>query len=242
MLVPRKERGRLNHPVTNYGHSQLGTALEIRLPEDTSTIPILLMAGIHGDEPEGTVLLSEALRTLPGKQLKSAVILSANPDGIQYGTRANSRGVDLNRNFPASNWSDDPVYYRLHMDEPQDIELRTGSSAGSEPEIQALVSIIKKIRPRAIIAFHSALACIDDPNKSRLGAWISKQTGLPHVDDVGYPTPGSFGSWAADHKIPLVTFELPPEPLTAMKTTYVPILIDLLTDTWDRSRPTDQCG
>ncbi len=190
------------------------------------------MGGIHGDEPEGTVLLSEALRTITGDQLKAAVILTANPDGIQFGTRANAHGVDLNRNFPAANWTPAPVYYRAHAGEPQEIELSPGDSAGSEPEIQALVDLINVVKPGAIIAFHSALACIDDPRMSDLGKWISGQTGLPHVVDVGYPTPGSFGSWAADQNQPLVTFELPPESLTSMKVTYVPLLIDLLMDNW----------
>ena len=33
-----------------------------------------------------------------------AVIAVANPDGLQKQTRTNANGVDINRNFPASNW------------------------------------------------------------------------------------------------------------------------------------------
>ena len=47
--------------------------------------------------------LSCALRTLK-PELRRHVVLTVNPDGCQLGLRANARGVDLNRNFPAANW------------------------------------------------------------------------------------------------------------------------------------------
>jgi len=125
MTVARKDRGKLNHQLHKYGTTQFGSPLNVILPAQ-SEVNILLLSGIHGDEPESTVLISEALRSITSIELKNAVILCANPDGMQSGTRANSRGVDLNRNFPAINWSPESVYYRSMLSEPQHIELSSG--------------------------------------------------------------------------------------------------------------------
>ena len=69
---------------------------------------VLFVAGIHGDEPAGVSLMEHlALRLqehpdgLLGMQV--VIIPLANPDGMSHSQRANSRGVDLNRNFPALN-------------------------------------------------------------------------------------------------------------------------------------------
>ncbi|MFH1852669.1 MAG: murein tripeptide amidase MpaA [Candidatus Neomarinimicrobiota bacterium] len=235
MIVERARRGRMEHIAQVYGHSRLGIPLEIRLPAFPAGRP-LIVSGIHGDEPETIVLVSEALRMLPASELHSSVILCANPDGAIHGTRANADGVDLNRNFPASNWSPGPVFYRNRKGEPQDIELGTGSHGASEPEIQALIAVIDRIKPRVVVALHSALACIDDPFESELGRRLAQETGLELVGDVGYPTPGSFGSWAAENNLPLVTLELPPEPLTVMKDSLESTLVRLLRDDFTDTR------
>ena len=186
MVIPRRNRGKFHHQNTEYGESNLGNKLEIFLP-DTTESNILILAGIHGDEPESIVFLSEALRSIPPDELKNPVILCANPDGILRGTRANANGVDLNRNFPVENWTDNPVFYRIKSGEPQDIELSTGTEPGSELETKAILKIIDEIKPQSIISFHSALDCIEDPNNTELGQWIASETGIPLVDDVGYP-------------------------------------------------------
>jgi len=226
-LIPRVERGVIKHKSIPYGTSILGTTLEIYLPEKHNP-KMLLMAGIHGDEPDTTVLLSEALRSTPIDELQNAVILCVNPDGMSRGTRANAAGVDLNRNFPTDNWTPNPVYYRNHVGEPQDIALSTGINPESEPETIGILKIINQINPQEIIAFHSALDCVEDPNDSTLGQWLSINSGLPLIEDVGYPTPGSLGSWAKENSLPLITYEFPEEPLTHMKTRFVEVLIKLL--------------
>lgn len=227
MLTPKNECGIIHHKSTVYGTSYCGIPLEIYLPQEVEP-EILLLSGIHGDEADTTILLSEALRSIPIKELRSAAILTANPDGIVRGTRGNAIGVDLNRNFPTSNWSPDNVYYRTHKDEFQSIALSPGKKAGSEPETIALLNIIDQVKPKAIISSHSALACIDDPHGSKLGKWLSTVSGLPIVGDIGYPTPGSFGSWAGENVIPLVTLELPSEPMSYHYTHFTSMLIKLL--------------
>src|SRR5260221_8771659 len=110
-LVARRERGVLRHAGSAYGTSVEGVPLTVYLP-DSGSAGIVILASIHGDEGETTVVVSEALRCLPRGELRAAVILCGNPDGLLRGTRGNARGVDLNRNFPTSNWSPEPVCYK----------------------------------------------------------------------------------------------------------------------------------
>jgi protein MpaA len=190
---------------------------------------LLLFAGIHGEEPETTVALSRALRHLSAPSPQCAVVLAANPDGLIRGTRGNARGVDLNRNFPASNWQPDPVTHRSTLDDPRDVVLSPGEHPGSEPEAQALMSLIAELKPNAAIALHAPLACIDEASESPLGTWLVERTGLPRVSGVGYPTPGSFGSWGAEQGIAVVTYEFPLASADELVREHVPVLLELLT-------------
>ena len=228
MPIEHKNRGRILHTSTEYGKSVKDSPLEVYLPQNDSNINILVMAGIHGDEPEGTVLLSEALRSVTPNELKNAVIICANPDGLTNGTRANANGVDLNRNFPATNWQTDPVYYRNSKEEKRDIELSPGVKPGSEPETESLIKIIGKLNPKYLISIHAPLACVEDPKESVLSKWISENINLPLVKDISYKTPGSMGSWAADQDIDIITFELSSSSLEEMRKIFVPVLIEIL--------------
>ncbi len=227
-LVKRSDRGVIRHVGTSYGASIDGSSLDVYLPGDGSE-ELLILASIHGDESETTVIVSEALRCIPEGELKAAVILCANPDGIVRGTRCNARGVDLNRNFPTSNWSADPVCYKSRESDARDIALSPGSSGASEPETIALIQLIDEISPRAIVSLHSALACIDDAGSSHLGRQLAERSGLPMLLEIGYPTPGSMGTWAGEQNITLVTYEVEPASPYDLKDRHVPIMIDLMT-------------
>ena len=83
------------------------------------------------------------------------MILTVNPDGCQLGLRANARGVDLNRNFPAANWRAGETVYRWNSSaQERDVVLLTGDKPGSEPETQALCQLIHKIHPALVVSFH----------------------------------------------------------------------------------------
>jgi protein MpaA len=211
-----------------YGASLDGVPLTVFLPESGAT-EVVILAAIHGDESETTVAVSEALRCLPAGDLRAAVILCGNPDGMLRGTRGNGRGVDLNRNFPTSNWSPDPVFYKSRANDARDIALSPGSEPASEPETRALLSLLEQLKPRAIVSLHSALACVDDSGASHLGRQLSERCSLPFLTEIGYPTPGSMGTWASEHGLNLVTLELEDESLYTLKDRHVPILIDLMT-------------
>jgi len=227
-LVPRRDRGVIRHPSTTYGTSVDGLPLTVYLP-DGGAADLLILAAIHGDESETTAVVSEALRCLPTGELQAAVILCGNPDGLARGTRANARGVDLNRNFPTSNWSPEPVCYKSRANDARDIALTPGPHPASEPETVALLSLLEKLQPRAVVSLHSALACVDDSGASPLGRQLADRCALPFLTEIGYPTPGSMGTWAGERGLNLVTLELEDASLYTLKDRHVPILLDLMT-------------
>ncbi len=160
---------------------------------------VLVLAGIHGDEPAGTPLLEELgrrLRDRPALVEGGRVVLLpiANPDGLTGERRTNARGVDLNRNFPAANW-------------------RGGGGQGreplSEPESRALLELIEEHRPRAVISVHQPLGCIDyDGPGEELARAMGAVSELP-VRRLGLRA-GSLGSLVgADMGVPIATLELP---------------------------------
>ena len=162
---------------------------------------------IHGNEPAATALSEAFMDHLLARSDHSFashlyVIPVANPDGLEAGTRTNKNGVDLNRNFPASNWSRKA---RAQRYDP-------GPRPSSEPETRILVRLIDEIKPYAIISVHAPLSCVnfDGPGEA-LAELMAAENGLPVKASIGYPTPGSFGSYVGlDLKIPVVTLELGP--------------------------------
>ncbi len=221
-------RTALDFSLATYGLAESGVPLWWRPPE--SDCDLLIVAGIHGEEPETTVSLSRAARSIPLSELHPGVgwILCANPDGITSGTRGNLNGVDLNRNFPTQNWQAEPVSCRWHADEDIKIPISTGSAPASESETQSLIELISLAKPSRILALHGPLACIDDPDTSPLGRWIAEKSKLPLVSEIGYPTPGSLGTWGAEHGIPVITWEFPPDGIESLSRSQVPILTRLL--------------
>ncbi len=227
-MVERRDRGVIRHASSVYGASLEGIPLTAYLP-DTAGAEIVILASIHGDEAETTVVVSEALRCIPRGDLQAAVILCGNPDGTLRGTRGNGRGVDLNRNFPTSNWSPDSVFYKSRANDARDIALSPGVQPASEPETSAILSLLERLKPHAVVSLHSALACVDDAGASHLGRRLADRSALPFLTEIGYPTPGSMGTWAGERGLNLVTLELEDASLYTLKDRHVPILIDLMT-------------
>jgi protein MpaA len=227
-LVERRDRGIIRHAGVAYGTSLEGIPLTVFLP-DSGSAAIVLLASIHGDEAETTVVVSEALRCLRQGDLQAAVILCANPDGMLRGTRGNGRGVDLNRNFPTANWSPAAVHYKSRANDARDIALSPGTQPASEPETKALLALLDRLKPRAVVSLHAALACVDDAGASHLGRQLAGRCALPFLTEIGYPTPGSMGTWAGERGLTLVTLELEDASLYTLKDRHVPILIDLMT-------------
>jgi murein peptide amidase A len=162
----------------------------------------LLFGAIHGDEPLGVhclvQLVDELVAQPPGRD--TWVIPALNLDGLAAGTKNNAHDVDLNRNFGAANWvaSHKAGYF-------------PGSEPESEPEVQALVEIIAHSGAERLVALHSPFRTVNwDGRGQELAELMAAQNGYGASGDIGYPTPGSFGSrYGADLGLEVVTLEIP---------------------------------
>jgi protein MpaA len=166
--------------------------------------PLFFIGGVHGDEPEGVVLAKNLLSWLQKNntdELNSWLLVPClNVDGYKSNQRTNSRGVDLNRNFPSHDWSSDhkaPRYY-------------PGPYPKSEIETQMIVRLIEEYRPRCIVHFHSWEPCVvyTGPEGKKFADIVAETTGYRVSEDIGYPTPGSLGQYGwLNCKIPVICVE-----------------------------------
>jgi hypothetical protein len=136
--------------------------------------PLLLMGGIHGDEPASVDALLELVP----------------------------------RNVPARSFRTDhaPGY-------------SPGPAPLSEPETRAIATLIERDGLRGAVAVHAPFACVNfDGPATDWAQAVARACGWPAQADIGYPTPGSFGSWLGrDRGIPVLTLELPPGPLAGFR-------------------------
>ncbi|MFG0242661.1 MAG: M14 family zinc carboxypeptidase [Phycisphaerales bacterium JB054] len=197
-------------PPPAQGWERIGTSTQGR-PIEATTIGagggiaprVLLVGGIHGDEPEGgrTIDAIEAyLRVLrPGATVR--IVRDVNPDGTASNARHSANDIDLNRNWPAANF-------------------RPGSSRGpaplSEPETRALHDELERFDPDAVLVVHSSsrgpFVNYDGPAAELATVFASAAAASDRrwrvVPDMGYATPGSLGSYVGiDRGVPILTLE-----------------------------------
>lgn len=181
-------------------HNGFPVELKERKPEHYDKT-ILIIGVFHGDETEGEFLIKKYLASNPKiKKNRLLIIPCLNPDGKHLKTRQNSKKVDLNRNFPTKNW---------HITEDKDYF--GGNTPGSEIETRFLVRIIENFDIDCILALHSPYRIVNyDGPAIEIAEKISEITGYPIQKEIGYPTPGSFGTYAGiEQNIPVITLELP---------------------------------
>jgi len=164
---------------------------------------VLLIGVFHGDEFQGEFLIRKFLETVKSEDLKNNILAIPcfNPDGKHYVTRQNANGIDLNRNFPTKDFS---VV-------PKDENYYGGETPASEIETRFMTDIIDKYKPDFILTIHSPYRVVNyDGPALEEAKKISEITGYPVEENIGYETPGSFGTYAGkERNIPIITLELP---------------------------------
>ena len=175
---------------------------EVRLytVEPLSYEKTLLIIGVmHGDELQGEPLIEKMMKCPPQKN-RLLFIPCLNPDGKELKTRQNANLVDLNRNFPTKNWtlSEKDDYYG-------------GQNPASEEETKFVIKIIETYHPYAILTIHNPYKIVNfDGPAQKMAQEFSLLNNYPLQEDIGYPTPGSFGTYCGiERKIPTITLELP---------------------------------
>lgn len=164
---------------------------------------VLILGGVHGDEPEGVVaslgLVQEWLKNFP-YQLHATVVPTFNPEGVLNKNRLNSRGVDLNRNLPTKDWSPEIATPRYNP----------GQQAGSEPENQALIAFLEQNPLDFILSLHSWKPILNtNGNCEEIAKAIAGVTGYEVSPTIGYSTPGCLGTYSGiERGIPTLTYEI----------------------------------
>ena len=202
------------HTVTTYGTSVQGRALNAYV--FGSSGPVTMYVGaIHGNESSSSGLMqawiSELERhpdRLKGKRV--VVVPSINPDGIAAGTRTNSRGVNLNRNFPTDNWQRD-------IDDTDGKHKNGGGKKPlSEPEAKALASLTQQYSPRLLLSFHAVGSLVQgDPGSpsasyaARYASMVGYSNATGQGDTFDYGITGGYEDWAwRNNGTPVMVIEL----------------------------------
>jgi protein MpaA len=167
---------------------------------------IFFLGGVHGNETEGVAATAgfydEFVATGKVHELSCELFFVPvlNPDGVLNFSRHNGNAVDLNRNLPTKDWvknSPGDKYY-------------SGPAAASEPETQLVLKILADFRPEFILSLHSWKPMFNVNGPAHRYA-EKMQTALRYAitEDIGYPTPGSLGTYAgSERQIPTITFEI----------------------------------
>ncbi|MBF0188681.1 MAG: murein peptide amidase A [Magnetococcales bacterium] len=196
------------------GVSTLGTPILVKefppLPSREPQARVLLIGGIHGDEYSSVSVVFKWLKTLNAHHsglFHWIVSPLVNPDGLldfRPSQRMNARGVDLNRNFPTTDWQQESTDYWIRRT-GRDKRRYPGPGPLSEPESQWVAKVIEQFKPNVIISVHAPYNVLDFD-----GPPVAPPRKLGHLYlDLMGTYPGSLGRYAGIIEgIPVITIEL----------------------------------
>ena len=157
---------------------------------------ILIIGVFHGDEWQGEYFINSYLKNSKKPKKNEVYYIPRLNNNTE---RKNKSGVDLTRNFPPENWikSVNNDYFG-------------GEKPNSEIETKFLVDLIDKNDFSAIITLHAPYKVINyDGPALELAQKIQKFINYKITSDIGYPTPGSFGTYCGiERNIPTITLEI----------------------------------
>jgi protein MpaA len=141
-----------NRVVMTIGYSVEHRPIRVVVVGDPRAPRRMLVVGcVHGDERAGIAVAKLLASWSVPRGTALWIVPVLNPDGAATGTRQNSRGVDLNRNFP----------YRWRALGTRGDQQYSGVRALSEPEARAARALILRVRPQISIWFHQPLGLVD---------------------------------------------------------------------------------
>jgi protein MpaA len=141
---------------------------------------VVVIGGLHGNEPVSPPSVRGMLDAQVPEDVEVWLVPVANPDGSAAGLRCNANGVDLNRNF-SWDWRPDDG----------------GPAPLSEPETQAMATLVEGIRPDLVVWVHQPLDYVSaiGPTAAELEEAWGAGSGLPVRPDVTQHGGGE--SWSA---------------------------------------------
>lgn len=141
---------------------------------------VVVIGGLHGNEPATPPSVRGMTEAEIPDGIEVWLLPTANPDGSAAGLRCNANGVDLNRNF-SWDWRPDDG----------------GPAPSSEPETQAITTLVEGVRPDLVVWVHQPLDYVSaiGPTESGLEEAWATASGLPVRPDVTQHGGGE--SWSA---------------------------------------------
>jgi len=196
------------------GHSVAGRPIDV-YTFGSGDREYLIVAGIHGGYEGNTIALANELirylnehpDTIPD-DATLYIIRNMNPDGEARANgvdgRVNNHGVDLNRNFPSSNWAEEWDRDGCWIYRPT----TGGTHGGSEPETRAVMNFIASHKISALISYHSAALGVFpggvpwEEDSKRLASTMAFVTKYPYPPiDTGCVYTGTLADWAVEHGV-----------------------------------------